>query len=486
MHPASARAYLRRAPWCLLPLVVGVGAALIVLLTARGPLPSARAAPDSLSYPGCGATIQACLNAAAPGDTVVLQPGTYITSVAIGNAVNLSGANSATTILQALPGQRAIYVAGPAIYPSVTISGLTVMGGSALGATCQTACGGGILVTGTMNASIVNVRLVGNIAGFAGGAVFANNTLSLTGVEVISNTAQTAGGGVFSRQTLYVLGGRFERNVAAGSGGGLVGNSTTTIVGTLFLSNTAASGGGASVYSGLVQSALFQANTCTQPSTCLGGGLYADWLNLQGGLFQGNSNGVFLGQSGELSGTWFINNAGVGLQLGWPAVPSNNHRQITNVLFAGAAPGLVVVNGGEVAVLHTTFAYPTPSADAAIIILSGTVGITNSIIANHSVGISLTAGTAWESHNLFFANGTDLAGAVTQAGGSQNGDPAFRNPGVGDYHLLPGSAAIDIGPDAGVPIDADGQPRPLGNSFDAGFDEFLDLPLKLFVPLTRR
>jgi uncharacterized repeat protein (TIGR01451 family) len=45
------------------------------------------------------------------------------------------------------------------------------------------------------------------------------------------------------------------------------------------------------------------------------------------------------------------------------------------------------------------------------------------------------------------------------------------SPGDGNYHIGPGSAAIDAGVDAGVDHDIDGDPRPLGNGYDLGADE---------------
>jgi hypothetical protein len=61
------------------------------------------------------------------------------------------------------------------------------------------------------------------------------------------------------------------------------------------------------------------------------------------------------------------------------------------------------------------------------------------------------------------------------------GHAGFVNPAASDYHLRFSSAAIDAGLDAGVYFDFDGDPRPLGNGFDIGFDEvnirYLFLPL---------
>ncbi len=76
-------------------------------------------------------------------------------------------------------------------------------------------------------------------------------------------------------------------------------------------------------------------------------------------------------------------------------------------------------------------------------------------------------GTLW-------GNDTDWGGAGTIIIGTVNvwGDPAFVDPDAGDYHLGPGSAAIDAGVNAGVTTDIDGNPRPHGGGFDLGADEY--------------
>ena len=95
----------------------------------------------------------------------------------------------------------------------------------------------------------------------------------------------------------------------------------------------------------------------------------------------------------------------------------------------------------------------------------------NTIVASHSVGISGASATVIQTYNLFFGNGSDTSGSVSGGAGSGGGDPRFVDPAAGDYHLTALSAARNTGANAGVPVDADGDPRPIGGGFDIGFDE---------------
>src|SRR5207302_1854332 len=119
----------RRLLLCSLALVLGLCAAATTLAATGRAAQPAEAAPLSAGFPGCGLTIQQCINSAAPGQTIVIQPGTYITSLTLSKAVSLTGVNSATVILQAPDHQRVLTVNGAGVGSHVVISGLTFLGG---------------------------------------------------------------------------------------------------------------------------------------------------------------------------------------------------------------------------------------------------------------------------------------------------------------------------------------------------------------------
>ena len=57
--------------------------------------------------------------------------------------------------------------------------------------------------------------------------------------------------------------------------------------------------------------------------------------------------------------------------------------------------------------------------------------------------------------------------------GNIDEDPLFADAANGDFHLADGSPCIDTATDVGAPaVDFEGDPRPIGNGYDMGADEF--------------
>ena len=348
---------------------------------------------------------------------------------------------------------------GGAIYASdgLTLSAVEVLSSAAA------STGGGLFANGAVVLS--EGVFEGNTA-FHGGGLFTNQTLALTGTRFVGNTAQGYGGGGFAHRAATLNGGEFRSNRSLSlNGGGLAVYATLALSGTRFIDNVALySGGGVTAVGPMtVTGAEFAGNRAL---TYYGGGLtVAQDLSVMNSRFVSNT------ARGLGGGLW--QSAGIG--------------RIVNALFdRNASEGAVLYFDQTrlVSVIHTTIASPTLASSNAIAVVTGTLNLSNTIIASHTIGISRTGGTVNEDFNLFFGNLTDRTAGVPIGPNSVHGNPLFVDPWVGNDHIGPASAALDVGADAGVTADFEGNPRPLGGGFDIGYDE--RLPPRAYLPLLAR
>jgi parallel beta-helix repeat protein len=82
-----------------------------------------KASPTIIEVPGDYPTIQEAINAASPGDTVSVSPGTYYENLYINKNLTLVGANTETTTINGAGGWYAIWINSS----SVTITGFTIV-----------------------------------------------------------------------------------------------------------------------------------------------------------------------------------------------------------------------------------------------------------------------------------------------------------------------------------------------------------------------
>jgi len=387
--------------------------------------PAAPAIPDAelhVCTSGCDfPSVQAAVDAAMPGDIIKVVGGVY-TDVRARAGITQVVYISKSVIIQG----------GYTISDWATSDPMT-------NSTILDAQGQGrvLYITGDITPTIEGLHITGgNATGLggdpgdedAGGGVYViTATATISGNEVFGNTARW-GGGIYLR------------------------SSSTSIRGNTVLSNTSHEGGGIALdYSpGILNWNTIISNTANSS----GGGLflYYSAATLGENVFAFNA----------------ATNYGGGLYLsGSDADLVNN--VVTDNRANNAGSG-IYVSSSKPRLWHTTIARNIGGDNSGVyaVIFKGDLAMTNTILANQGVGITVVDGTAILNGILWYSNGVNTVGLgtviVTQA---YTGNPAFAADG---YHLTAGSMAIDRGVDAGITTDIDGEPRDA--TPDLGADEY--------------
>lgn len=422
---------------------------------------------------GCAYTsIQAAVDAANPGDVIKVAAGTYtdlhvrdgITQVVyIDKTVTVQGGYTPSnwdtpdpaanpTTLDAQDQGRVMAIVGNGISP--TIAGLRLTGGITPGSLIR---GGGLYIEDAGGIIRDNV-IYSNTAAYYGGGVY----LSWSAVQLVKNTItyNTAAPGLGSGGGIYVNGGPAE----------IVDNTITY--------NEARSGGGVHIFNG--RGTALDNNRIAHNIAGQGGGV--ELVRSEGDTLTGNvikenmashGGGIYIYDSQPT----FVNNAvvnnegsyrGMGIYVTTANASEKSHVRMVHTTIAGNQSGQYGDGSG---VCVTDEDYGAHS----------TVVMTNTILADHTFGITVTQGSvATLNTTLWHGNGADRAGGgVINHAGDHTGDPDFKPDG---YHIKPSSAAIDQGVNAGVTTDVDGQARPMDAGYEIGADEtpnrfFVFLPL---------
>lgn len=366
----------------------------------------------------------------------------------------------------------------------VNVNGdLTLNGGEFRNNHTATGVGGALHVSG--HSLISGVHFVDNSSRNHGGAAYLLGSAAIHDTLFQGNQCtayQCDGGALFSFSTTEVSASQFLHNVAQDHGGAMEAPGTITITGSLFAHNQSVySSGGALAVSGqiAVTASQFISNTARNNGAAIEATAALDRnpFLLSDVHFQDNLSTLGAGGALKVSGPFLITRSTFlhnrALEGGAIAHIFLGDGDIANTLFvaneaAGAAMHLQ--SAGAVRVRHATIVGAAPSG-AAISVLTGTVAITNTIVASHTVAIARIDGHVSQDYNLFSANGSDLDGQISGGAHSFNASPQFVAETAGDYHLQPASPAVDAGANAHIYEDFDGDARPYNHGFDIGFDE---------------
>jgi hypothetical protein len=344
---------------------------------------------------------------------------------------------------------RALVIAGD-VSPTIEGLGLTNGDAAGLGGLGGTDGGGGVYIINAA-ATLSACRVFSNTAPAGSGLLLRYSPTTLNANHVTSNTAADGGGLYLDYSGATLISNSVTANTAANLGGGLyLDHSDATLISNSITANTAGHGGG--LYLTYSPATLTANSVVANTSFCWGGGLY---------LFYSNAT---LSANDVISNT--ADCQGGGLHLQSSAATLINTVVADNRAGAyGNGSGLYIYAGAAPQLLHTTIARNTGGDGSGVYIDSvggeSTAWLTNTILAGQDVGIAVAEGsTAIVSGTLWDGTGTYWSGAGTLAHSNDyTGTPAFVDPGAGDYHIGPASAAVDRGVAAGVATDKDGRPR---------------------------
>ena len=456
-HTLQFRSKLRSAKLGL-PIVLTLLsiAALMWLLGVATPV---TAAPGTLYVDGAtGANAGNCQSSEAPcqtityalsqavqGDDILVAQGTYTENLVINNGIALWGGyeseswtrdlNNYQTVLDGNQSGSVVTFQGASV--SMTLDGFLVTGGNAAS------------------------------GGMGGGITIDESSPTIRNTTVYSNQATADGGGIYISGGLATIeNSAISDNNANGCCGGIhVGNNANvTISNTVLSGNIASYGGGLGVFSGstttITQSTISSNNSDFEFGQ--GGGLHISGLgatvDITDSVLKDNltrDHGAAISSDG---GTVNLTNV---------LITGNQSSSLNANVFA--------ISNTDFTLMNSTIADNNPGGAQAVLLWSGALTMTNSIMWNNALNIQPDPGC---TDCTVVVTYSDVGGGWTGTG-NIDGDPLFVNSG--DYRLQPTSPCIDRGTLTGAPLmDIEGNSRDAAP--DMGAYEWIGV--RLFLPLT--
>ncbi|MCP4409900.1 MAG: tandem-95 repeat protein [Gammaproteobacteria bacterium] len=353
--------------------------------------------------------------------------------------------------------------------------------------------GAGIYIGSGTPFIISNTIATNNALGWGGGVYIGGGTPFIGYNNIHHNQAGRSwytgptGGGI---QVEGAYGGaihhnHIHHNTVFGRGGGVFLKSATTVADNLIEYNSAAVGGGISVWgssaAGTISRNVIQHNN--------GEGIHLwYWAHPTvsfNRITNQNDSGIFVENVAYpvIDGNVIMSNTapnGGGIRVQGNAAPTLRNNAIVSNTAATAGSG-IYISAAFPQLRHNTISGNSGGDGSGIYVANATINtLLNSIVANQAVGIVAdSGGTVMVDGVLWHNNGANTGGlgSVTVAN-AYGGNPSFAADG---YHLLPSSPAVDLGINAGVTGDIDGETRPAGSAPDLGADELYVPPASLVL-----
>jgi hypothetical protein len=369
-------------------------------------------------------TIQAAINAASAGDTVLVAAGIYTETINFGGrAITVaSEAGPSVTIIDGNQlGSVATFASGEG--RASVLSGFTLRNG-------RTSGDGGGIRTSVTSPTIVSNRIVDNRACNGGGGISVNSGSPLVQSNVISNNSQSGCSG--------------------GAGGGILitGAGSAQIFDNYISGNSWSSGGGISLFAAgtpVISNNIIIGNRVTGSTGSSGGGI--DLANHSDALIQQNL---------IISNTASVRGGGVN----W-MVPSGRRGPllVNNTIVGNSSPADsgIYADGFDAQTRLVNNIVVGNSAQPAI--YCGNLNDTNPPLFSHNDVFNAAGGAAYGG----------LCSDQTGIAYNISADPWFIDA---DYHVHRHSPVINAGTDVDCPSrDKHGIPRPQGGSCDLGIYE---------------
>lgn len=392
---------------------------------------------DILDVPSQFSTIQSAIDAAIPGDEILVQPGLYFGRLNyLGKDIAIRSSSGAiVTIIDPLGETGPVVTFESGETDLAILDGFTIRNGNS-----PVTRGGGIFISGS-SPRILNCRITANEAKRGGGmsidglaspqiedCVFSSNsTTNFGGGAFVSNSgsgvflrcvftdnvANSLGGGLFSESvsTSQFIDCEFSNNQAVQGGGIDIRNSDSMISGSSFVNNTATSVGGGILTSSNISitNCMFDNNTASNPAGGQGSG---------GAIFfSGTSSpGPTIGLSTFLSNSALIDGGAIQSSFSTPSISncffgdnsagrsggaisdSNSTSFVTDSIFScNTAPSgaAYIFSNSPGLLLRCLFRDNQPQTGGFVLFSSGGVGVTIGISDFCGLPISEMLGGNW-------------------------------------------------------------------------------------------
>ena len=408
------------------------------------------------------ATIQAAIVAAAPGDRVLVQPGTYHERLYfLGKGIEVIGVGGAdVTIIDATGLRWSCVTFFNDEPPEAMLAGFTLTGGTGSNPGFGFDNGGGINIRSGARPVVRECVITGNTArsggGVAASVLFSDvDAAHFIDCLIVDNEATVAGGGMdvtFTGTSSPEFGDTdgqpvfegciFADNEAGAAGGGSSGGGV--FLDCLFVGNVSEAGGGA-YNATLFERTIIRGNTATN----IGGGYYgaAETTAALAGV-------TLIENTAELGGGAFLDPFEFPTDSDGGPLPGPKFASATGCVFARnisfvGGDGLYVFGAQEPTTTLTNCSFDGD----AVVSTGGTLEVSNTIAWNVVGPFTQYSGTITVHHS-------DVQGGWPGLGNIA-ADPLWVDPAGGDYTLKGCSPCIDAG-DPTAPLDPDGTPVEVG------------------------